>query len=107
MSSGWRLSADRQDARNGRSCSRADSGSPVRNASSSPVVAHVAVLDASLDIDPDVVRVAGAGMLPQGPGLWFVPRAHQLLGQLVQHLSALGVATAGGLGRSEERRVGK
>ncbi len=37
---GRRPSADRQDARNGRSCSRANSGSPVRNASSSPVVSH-------------------------------------------------------------------
>src|ERR1019366_426428 len=69
------------------------------------VVADVAVPDASLDIDPDVVGVAGASLLPQGPGLRLAPRAHQLLRQLAQHLGAPGVATAGRVADRADRVV--
>src|SRR5260370_1309271 len=55
---------------------RQPGGKPVQGPG---LVADVAVLDASLDIDPDVAGVVGAGLLPQGPGLGLVPRAHQLL----------------------------
>src|SRR5258708_5035846 len=69
------------------------------------VVADVAVLEAGLDIDPDVVGIVGAGLLPQRPGLRLVPGAHQLLSQLAQHLGALGVAPASGIADRGDRVV--
>jgi hypothetical protein len=70
------------------------------------VAAEVAILDARLDIDPDVIGMIGANLLPQRPGLRLVSRAHQLPGQFAQHLGALGVATAGDVTDSADRVFG-
>jgi hypothetical protein len=69
------------------------------------VVAEIGVLDAGLHVDPDVIGVVGAGLLPQRPGVWLEAGAHQLLGQLAQHLRALGVAPAGGIADRADRVV--